>query len=239
MKKRTGFTLIELLVVVAIIAVLIALLLPALGSARDSAKTVVCASNTRQYAMAVVMYNSEYNQIPFFASEYPDTPKTKYIWQMLAPYTGYGDDYTKLLACPTGQAMVGPNYGWMYNDASPVTAPFYYPRIKVGGTYLYSKPISVEKIPSPSKLMLFMDVQTYFGRIYTPTNWYFTFDYDSDGVLDSYQVDFPYNGGAPKVHHNGCNVGLADGHTEWAAYNKLWAVDSSNLVTHSFWYWDR
>ncbi len=56
-----GFTLIELLVVVAIIAVLVAILLPALSSARDTAKRIVCASNQRQIANIVIQYSSDFN----------------------------------------------------------------------------------------------------------------------------------------------------------------------------------
>jgi prepilin-type N-terminal cleavage/methylation domain-containing protein/prepilin-type processing-associated H-X9-DG protein len=59
MKKRPGFTLIELLVVVAIIAVLVAMLLPALGTARESARKVVCASNLSQVGKAQVTYAND------------------------------------------------------------------------------------------------------------------------------------------------------------------------------------
>lgn len=54
--KRHGFTLVELLVVIAVIALLVSLMLPALGSARTSAKGVVCLSGLRSMGQAVVLY---------------------------------------------------------------------------------------------------------------------------------------------------------------------------------------
>ncbi len=65
-----GFTLIELLVVISIIALLIAILLPALGKARDAARTTVCLSNQRQIGVGIATYAAEHN------SKYPpDTPQ--------------------------------------------------------------------------------------------------------------------------------------------------------------------
>jgi len=55
-RRRGGFTLIELLVSISIIALLLGLLLPALGSARETGRSAVCLSNLRQLALANSAY---------------------------------------------------------------------------------------------------------------------------------------------------------------------------------------
>lgn len=57
---RDGFTLIELLVVIAIVALLTGILLPAIGGARGSARSVVCLSNMRQLSLAHQMYGHDH-----------------------------------------------------------------------------------------------------------------------------------------------------------------------------------
>lgn len=61
------FTLIELLVVVAIIGILSALLLPALGKARDTAKSICCVNNLKQYGIWIQNYINDYDDyLPCF-----------------------------------------------------------------------------------------------------------------------------------------------------------------------------
>jgi prepilin-type N-terminal cleavage/methylation domain-containing protein/prepilin-type processing-associated H-X9-DG protein len=79
-----AFTLIELLVVVAIIAILASLLFPGLARARDKGKAAKCQSNTRQLALAAMMFETD-NQV------YPVgwLPTGSSIWyRQLQPYLG-------------------------------------------------------------------------------------------------------------------------------------------------------
>ncbi len=56
LRRRRGFSLIELLVVLAILGILMSILLPALGAARQNAKTLVCSANMRSIAMDFAMF---------------------------------------------------------------------------------------------------------------------------------------------------------------------------------------
>lgn len=65
LQKRKGFTLIELLVVITIIGILVSLTLPAIQSARASARKLSCLNNMRNLGLAVVNFSSGANsQLP-------------------------------------------------------------------------------------------------------------------------------------------------------------------------------
>jgi len=62
--KKRGFTLVELLVVIAIIGVLVSMLMPAVQSARESARRASCMNNIAQVGLAVHNYEFAFECLP-------------------------------------------------------------------------------------------------------------------------------------------------------------------------------
>ena len=110
MVLRRGFTLVELLVVIAIIGILVALLLPAVQSARESARRAGCLNNLHQMALAAANFESHHGALPY-ARKYDiwDT----YTWtQLVLPELeeqAVYDNYWTLGETPYSTNVPGPN----------------------------------------------------------------------------------------------------------------------------------
>ncbi|MEX2672126.1 MAG: DUF1559 domain-containing protein [Phycisphaeraceae bacterium] len=119
MRVRThGFTLMELMVVISIIALLIVILLPALQSARATARTIACASNQRQMDIAFHIYADDNDRwLPYWDGGSTSSTEST-IWdESIAPYLNYTQETADsgnvregshaIFHCPQGQVVEG------------------------------------------------------------------------------------------------------------------------------------
>jgi prepilin-type N-terminal cleavage/methylation domain-containing protein/prepilin-type processing-associated H-X9-DG protein len=227
MRTRKGFTLIELLVVVAIIAVLVAILLPALGRARENARTILCGANLRQIGMGLLMYSQNNNdQIP------KATDNASVSWDsLIGPYLSGNPTVKNLGAanvtvdkeqsrpffCPSDKVL----------RSLPNVEPRSYSRILFSMDTIpgappgydspyesYWLPINVNQVASPARTFLILEWHVYDNI--RGNNWssFMPFNYFSDLDNPILINDLHYTAKMGKFHAGNSNFLFFDGHVQ-------------------------
>ena len=155
------FTLVELLVVIAIIAILAGLLLPALSSSRDSARTALCLGNIREVTLMHLLYVDASGG--YFC---PAWDASFASWESSADHRGpgilsrlvpdSGADKGRVFECPAAKTALYTNLAWTARYAGygmnyqlsfsgPSAQPPNY------------RPCRIQTVKMPSRLVLLAD----------------------------------------------------------------------------------
>ena len=171
-RNKHGFTLIELLIVIAIISLLVSILLPALSTAKDLAKTAVCMTNAKNIGLTFQFYAND------FEGKAPPLYNLGGMWPAMNTWAGffmqtYYDGSIEPFNCPVAEGIftvalnaAAIHYGYnSYIYGVPGTN-FSDPRCWRG---------TLEHMPQPGEIILVADtVKDITNPI---SGWYYVYDY--------------------------------------------------------------
>lgn len=201
---RSGFTLIELLTVIAIIGILTAIIVPVVGSVRQTARRAACSSNLRQIAAASMLYAQDNgNRLPLVLG--PEAWGDERRWaprlqRYLSAAAAKSVDPFSVFLCGSDDvartsAVAGDSTACSYGLNI---------RVHVSGNVNNTREKSFSLIANPSRLALFGEA------------WYSANTVFQSHSLQQFLGDF---------HGRGSNYGFADGHVEFLARTAVEEID--------------
>jgi prepilin-type N-terminal cleavage/methylation domain-containing protein/prepilin-type processing-associated H-X9-DG protein len=256
MCTKRAFTLVELLVVVAIIGTLIGLLLPAVQSARASARRTQCASNMRQVTLGVIQYaDAHRGRFPSRSHNEDDVSRKLHWIEQIAPFV---ESVDAIRRCPddplaelrmrglpgSGEAGADPDHPDPEERFTPKTSFVVNGFLSFDDTVNQGAINNLNRLSARSKtVMLFEKFSDptvlsspqkqleelraiHFDHTHSPT-WFEWYPSRKDRVLRAISGEIQID-----RHGNGTHFAYADGHIEWKAGSEIegWINTGSNFA---------
>ena len=238
--KRKYFSLIELLVVIAIITILAGLLLPALNQAKQTALSISCLSNVRQFVFLCTSYSNEHQDYLIPLTTQGDTVMTFWFQYLLKngliPKSSWGN-YTSsghpdrtdhprgIFRCPGDDLTGKPDETNLFNGLSYAMAQ------NIGEWYRRRNTTSIKnyfqkmhQVPLPGKVAWIGD-KAWYETSAEMMRFY------GDTAIVSVENRFKQF-----RHNRAMNIGYLDGHAARREYSSYPSSHTdSNWFKHPFW----
>jgi prepilin-type N-terminal cleavage/methylation domain-containing protein len=219
--KRKPFTLIELLTVVAIIAILVALLLPALASAKETAKMAKCSSNMGQLVTAWNSYASNNNGTLLYCQENKKSYWKNYGWtEILSHHISFSPEF---ILCPSSKGI---NPSWQPPKPGETGSTYVFNELAGSGSGFSESVNSTAKITFPGHFIVFGE-QGYMVR-------YATVVAPWQGANSMPMVNPDWK--IPHLGHRRYVCPMADGHVETHSFAELGGTDASAPIKQYYFY---
>ena len=217
--KRYIFTIIELLIVITIIAILAAMLLPALTTARNKTRSVLCVNNEKQIYTALNYYHDSYQVLP---RAYGTIPGVMRPWMYYIYESGCFAKFKKGAPVP-----------WLCPVGNPPTFNPDQEFFKSYGFAAYFENNQIYNYSASGHNKNYIR----FGKVKVASNWPLFSDSVNNSNMQNYLIQKERGGFVALIHSRRANLVFLDGHVELESAQSLYRFHANGVYKDGYFFY--